>query len=214
VARLRALALSTGIMAMEIDRRAREQRQLDLTRPPQTSDAEPISPSALLSPTSTWASIAPFTANRSETMAQIDVFPLAGRVLAASVHTAGRDWHASATSFANEASPALRGSADVLRAAVRELSERAAAASDEADEISRDLAVGQRLGVKRVVDVIEKMLRRRRRRFRWVRRAGWLAVEWVLVGFMWYVWFVVMIARVLLGVGRGLVKGARWLLWL
>ncbi len=45
-------------------------------------------------------------------------------------------------------------------------------------------------------------------------RAGWLAVEWVLVGFMWYVWFVVMIARIFLGVGKGLLNGVRWLLWL
>jgi len=68
--------------------------------------------------------------------------------------------------------------------------------------------------VKRVVDGMEKMLRRRRRRFRWVRRAGWLAVEWVLVGFMWYVWFIVMITRILLGVGKGVGRAVKWLLWL
>jgi hypothetical protein len=87
-------------------------------------------------------------------------------------------------------------------------------ATDEADEVNQDLVVGQRLKVKVVMDGMDKMLRRRRRRFRWVRRAGWLAVEWALVGFMWYVWFVVMIARVVLGVGKGVVRGVRWLLWL
>jgi len=87
-------------------------------------------------------------------------------------------------------------------------------AADEADEVSLDLSQGQRLKVKRVVDVIEKMLRRRRRRFRWVRRGLWLGVEWVLVGFMWYVWFVVVIARMVLGVGKGVVSAVRWLLWL
>jgi len=65
-----------------------------------------------------------------------------------------------------------------------------------------------------VVDVIEKMLRRRRRRFRWVRRGMWLGVEWVLVGFMWYVWFVVMMLRAVLGIGTGTIKAVRWLLWL
>ncbi|GKT91564.1 UPF0183 domain-containing protein [Colletotrichum tofieldiae] len=88
------------------------------------------------------------------------------------------------------------------------------AAADEADETSRDLTLGQRLKIKHTLDVIEKMLRRRRRRFRWVRRAMWLAVEWVLVGFMWYVWFVVMILRVFWGVGQGAVGAVRWLLWL
>ncbi|KLU82622.1 hypothetical protein MAPG_01693 [Magnaporthiopsis poae ATCC 64411] len=95
-----------------------------------------------------------------------------------------------------------------------DLSSLTRAAADEADDVSRDLAAGQRLRVKRVVDVIEKLLRRRRRRFRWVRRAGWLAVEWALVGFMWYVWAVVVIARVFLGIGKGIVGGVRWLLWL
>ncbi|CRK36982.1 hypothetical protein BN1723_020611 [Verticillium longisporum] len=88
------------------------------------------------------------------------------------------------------------------------------AAADEADETSRDLAFGQRLKIKAVVDVIDKMLRRRRRRFRWVRRALWLGVEWGLVGIMWYVWFVVMILRVFVGFGKGVVGGVRWLLWL
>ena len=31
---------------------------------------------------------------------------------------------------------------------------------------------------------------------------------------MWYVWFVVMIARVFLGLGEGMFRGLRWLLWL
>ncbi|KAG6026275.1 hypothetical protein E4U41_001288, partial [Claviceps citrina] len=87
-------------------------------------------------------------------------------------------------------------------------------AGDLADETSRDLALGQPLRVKAVVDTMSKMLRRRRRRLRWVRRAVWLTVEWLLVGLMWYVWAMVMILRVLLGMGRGVVGSVRWLLWL
>jgi hypothetical protein len=65
-----------------------------------------------------------------------------------------------------------------------------------------------------VVDTIDNMLRKRRRRFRWVRRGLWLTVEWALVGAMWYVWFVVVIFRIFFGVGRGIWSGVRWLLWL
>ncbi len=86
--------------------------------------------------------------------------------------------------------------------------------SDDADEVSKDLVTGQTLKVKAVSDKIAKMLRRRRRRFRWLRRGGWVMVEWVLVGIMWYVWFMVMIIRVVLALGRGVVGSLRWLFWL
>ena len=45
-------------------------------------------------------------------------------------------------------------------------------------------------------------------------QAGWLALEWALVGLMWYVWFIVTIFRMFLGIGRGVWGVARWLLWL
>ena len=43
---------------------------------------------------------------------------------------------------------------------------------------------------------------------------GWVLVEWALVGIMWYVWFLVVIARVFMGVAKGFVGSVRWLLWL
>jgi hypothetical protein len=95
-----------------------------------------------------------------------------------------------------------------------ELSSMTRQAATEADETSHDLALVQPLKVKHVVDIIEKMLRRRRRRFRWIRRAMWLTVEWLLVGLMWYVWFVVTILRVFMGAGKGIIAGVKWLLWL
>jgi hypothetical protein len=85
---------------------------------------------------------------------------------------------------------------------------------DEADDVSRELVDKQTLDVKGVTDKIDKMMRRRRRRFRWARRGGWVLVEWALVGVMWYVWFMVVLARVVMGVGRGVVGGVRWLFWL
>ncbi|KAL8382484.1 hypothetical protein RB595_006322 [Gaeumannomyces hyphopodioides] len=126
-----------------------------------------------------------------------------------------RQWTHRSDAFSAHTAPALLARVDEVRARVAvDLSSLTRAAADEADDVSRDLAAGQRLRVKRVIDVIEKLLRRRRRRFRWVRRAGWLAVEWALVGFMWYVWAVVVIARIFLGIGKGIVGGVRWLLWL
>jgi hypothetical protein len=209
-------------MAMEIDRRAKTRRLLgDPNRPDDEGSSQVGGSPAGHRAVVTWNTIAGFAPNAhtrtnilSCPTAPTESYPLAAQILGASVQGAGEEWRDAAEAFAAETSPALRGRVEALREKVRDQSEMTRAAADEADELSRDLAVGQRLQVKRVVDVIEKMLRRRRRRFRWLRRAGWLALEWVLVGFMWYVWFVVMIARVFFGVGKGVVRGVRWLLWL
>ncbi|KAK3335335.1 hypothetical protein B0T19DRAFT_348758 [Cercophora scortea] len=235
IARLRALLLSSGIHAMEMDRRAKERKLL--TSPKSTKPPPPPPPptTTTLSPSSPripdrrptprsvpWAEVAqlcpdPDTRARLLTrpIAQTDLYPLAASVLSASIQTSARQWQAESDKFATKTAPELEHRVEALRSRLAgELTDLTRAAAEEADEAYTDLVTGQRLKVKRVVDFIEKMLRRRRRRFRWVRRAGWLAVEWALVGFMWYVWFVVMIARVFLGVGMGIVKAGRWLLWL
>ncbi|GAB1309987.1 Maintenance of telomere capping protein 4 [Madurella fahalii] len=193
VARLRALLLSSGIHAMELDRRTTKQPLL-LPSPDINSTSPSTSPSAV---------------------PQTHIYPLTARSLSASLSASTSHFQALASQFATGSAPALERRVDGLRTKLAgELITLAQSAIDAADEANHDLVVGQRLKVKRVVDGMDKMLRRRRRRFRWVRRAGWLAVEWVLVGFMWYVWFVVMITRVVFGVGKGFVRGVRWLLWL
>ena len=224
IARLRALMLSSGIMAAEIDRRAKRRRLLAGSIPcpqrPQPGGSVADSPTAA-NPSFAWSSVADLAPDpdaraelTSRPVSQAEAYAAAARVLTASVQKTSQGLQAAAQGFAAETSPALQERAEELRARVRDQSEVTRAAADEADEVSRDLVAGQRLKVKTTVDMIEKLLRRRRRRFRWLRRAGWLALEWVLVGLMWYVWFVVMIARVFLGVGKGVVRGARWLLWL
>ena len=206
IARLRALLLSSGVMAMEISRRANEPR-------PTTSGS---AGSGVPVP---WSQIAPLAPPSSsplpETAAPLESYTLAARVLEGAVAEASHGWQERAEQFTSETTPALHARLDELRIKLAvDLSSTIRGASDEADETGREATQTQRLRVKRVVDVIEKMLRRRRRRFRWVRRAMWLGVEWVLVGFMWYVWFVVMVFRVVGGVGKGVVGGVRWLLWL
>ncbi|KAL2255952.1 hypothetical protein VTK26DRAFT_2432 [Humicola hyalothermophila] len=200
IARLRALLLSAGIHAMEIDRRAKQPKPI----PPLLLPAPPPS-----------APNQPFEHTPARAAPQTDLYPLAARALTASIDASASDLHAATSRFSADAVPGLARRVDLLREKVAgELAALAQQAADAADEANHDLVVGQRLKVKRVVDVMEKMLRRRRRRFRWVRRAGWLVVEWLLVGCMWYVWFVVMIARLALGVGKGVVRGVRWFLWL
>ncbi|GAP84352.1 putative upf0183 domain-containing protein [Rosellinia necatrix] len=203
VARLRTLILCSGIKAMEISRRANE-------------------PNPLCGLDSTmvglpWTEICRFVPGEDHNLCvpQTELFPTTARILSHSVDDSLETLDKSVFHFSTETAPALQQRIDTIhnRVAV-DFMEMTHHATDEADAVSRDIVDYQRLKVKSVVDTMDKMLRRRRRRFRWVRRAGWLAVEWVLVGFMWYVWFVVMLTRIVMGAGRGVVSVVRWLLWL
>ncbi|KAH9892121.1 hypothetical protein F4778DRAFT_325927 [Xylariomycetidae sp. FL2044] len=203
IARLRTLILCSGIKAMEISRRAHEPHPLfaldNKTRGLPWTDVSSFAPDEKIS------LVAP----------QTEMYPVTTRMLSDSIEGSLQTFENTAAKFSSETSPDLQRRTGNLEGRVAtDLIDRTRRAADEADEVSHDLVDSQRLKVQSVVDTMDKMLRRRRRRFRWARRAGWLAVEWVLVGFMWYVWFVVMIARIFLGIGRGVVGVVRWLLWL
>ncbi|KAI0837589.1 hypothetical protein F5Y06DRAFT_270805 [Hypoxylon sp. FL0890] len=203
VARLRTLILCSGIKAMEISRRAHE--------------AQPLFALDNRAAGVPWTDVSRFVPDEMANFSvpEIELYPKTARVLSDSIDSSIRRSEASTAKFALETAPVLQRRIESLHDRVAgDLIEMTHRAADEADEANRDLVDSQRLKVKHVMDTMDKMLRRRRRRFRWVRRAGWLAVEWVLVGFMWYVWFVVMIARIVLGVGKGVVGVVRWLLWL
>ncbi|GAB0131886.1 hypothetical protein EsDP_00000341 [Epichloe bromicola] len=204
IARMRALVLSTGIKAMEISRRAQEAHK-------------PLCPDALSCTGAATASSGQQPSGRQYhgQVAYQKPYIVAGRSLSTAIQSSGRRWQASADQFTFRTSPRLQNRIGDVRSRIADdLSEQSRRASELADETNRDVALGQPLKVKVVVDMIEKMLRRRRRRLRWVRRALWLTVEWLLVGFMWYVWFMVMILRLCWGAGKGLVNSVRWLLWL
>lgn len=185
IARLRALVLSSGIMAKEIDRRARERRPpgdrslvvfspcSPSRRPSSTPSQSPttISPPATAGAGPTWTSITALhpdprarAALLAQPLSQAESFPAAARALAAAIERAGTAWQASTAQFSADTAPRLRRRAESARRDVAgRLSDATRRAADEADEVSLDLAQGQRLKVKRVVDVMDKMLRRDRK---------------------------------------------------
>lgn len=209
--------MSSGVIAMEFSRRANQTMTLNANTPNASNTVL-----AVLGPKVAWPELAQLVPaeQRAELLAQpisqADVFPLTARVLGTAMHASRERWQGEAASFQHRTRAELiEGRIERLRQRVGlDLTAMARTAVEEADEVGGDVVDGQRRKVKAVMDVIDKLLQRRRRRFRWVRRAGWLVLEWLLVGFMWYVWFVVMIARIFLGVGKGVVSGVRWLLWL
>lgn len=217
VARLRALILSSGIKAMEINRRANEVRKplIEHSNTNASSKPDPRYDVCKLN----WDEMIQLNPDcggfREESVPTCEVYPLASRALGMAIQASGQRWQGSADRFANKTVPALRERVWQLRSRLGDdLSGLTRKAADEADETNKGLALDQPLKVKHVLDAMDTLLRQRRRRFRWVRRGMWLAVEWVLIGFMWYVWFVVMIFRLFMGVGSVAWKGVRWLLWL
>ncbi|KAI6769655.1 hypothetical protein HG530_004284 [Fusarium avenaceum] len=215
IARLRTLILTSGIKAMEISRRAHESKKPLANRCPQEPRASPQSNFV----TVPWADIAKFTPKKSlpsdDAVPCSDHFRLASTALGVAIQTSMEQWQTSADKFTAQTRPKLEERIWCVRSRIAdELSGMTREASDQADETGRDLALGQLLKVKHVADLTDKMMRNRRRRFRWLRRGMWSVVEWLLVGFMWYVWFVVTIFRLFLGIGTGVWQGVRWLLWL
>jgi hypothetical protein len=206
IARVKALLLSSGIKAKEITRRAAELQDL------RSADNDPNSPSA-------YAQIAMLNREpqliRPVPRSQEHI--LAARVLSNDIQLSSQMWQASAESFSTDTVGELLDRVGTLQDRItgrNGLSEITRAAEREADDVSRDLVTSQTLKVKELIEKMGTLLRRRRRRFRWLRRAGWVAVEWVLVGVMWWLWLVVMLIRIVQGVIGGIVSGARWLLWL
>ncbi|KAH7379876.1 hypothetical protein BKA64DRAFT_686530 [Cadophora sp. MPI-SDFR-AT-0126] len=197
IARVRALLLSSGIKAKEISRRAAELKDL-------RADKDPL-----------YEDIADMAQDDIEPVPKSQQHRLAARIISDDVQLSSQIWQDSADTFVNDTVNVLMNRIGTLQhRLVDDLTPMTRTAADEADEVSKDLVTSQMLKVKRIGDKIDKMTRTRRRRFRWLRRGGWVLVEWALVGIMWYVWFVVVIARVFMGLGRGVVGSVRWLLWL
>jgi hypothetical protein len=197
IARVRALLLSSGIKAKEISRRAAEPRDLRTSQEKWSKD------------------IASLTEETIEPVPKSLEHKLAARILSEDIQFSARLCQRSAENFNNTIVAALLSRIGNMQTLlVDNLTPMTRSAGDEADEVTKDLVSSQTLQVKRISDKMDTMMRRRRRRFRWVRRGGWVLVEWALVGVMWGVWFVVMLIRILLGMGNGIVSGVRWLFWL
>ncbi|CAG8950983.1 hypothetical protein HYFRA_00006380 [Hymenoscyphus fraxineus] len=199
IARVRALLVGSGIKASEISRRAAELQNLRDSENPHYRGVAHLAPD-----------------NKTNLLIQRNKqHILAANLLTNDVQLSARMWKSTADNFSQKTVNELIGSIETLHGTLsQKLTPLTRKIGDEADEVSKDLVTSQTLLVKGLSDKIEVMMRRRRRRFRWLRRGGWVLVEWGLVGVMWWVWFLVVIARVVMGVGMGFVGVVRWLFWL
>ncbi|KAF2109312.1 hypothetical protein BDV96DRAFT_586196 [Lophiotrema nucula] len=194
IARIRALFLCSGVKAKVIASRATAIRKTTpafLTKAAKTANTELVP------------------------VPRKEEHVLAARMLVSTLEASTKSLHASAEGFRESTVKELHSAINALKATVEaDLFPKVRNSGDEAMRITNEVSGQAPLTVKQVSDEIDRMIRMRRRRMRWARRVGWMLVEWLLVGVMWWLWFIVVILSTVkrfFGFGWSVV---RWLLWI
>lgn len=194
IARVRALFLCSGVKAKEITRRA---------------DTRKSTPPDFLSRAAATTKTQLFPVPRREEHV------LAARILIKELESSSKSLQGSLEHFRDKAIQDLSSRIAKLQSTVdSDIMTRILDGGDQALKITSEISGQGPLQVKQITDEIDRMLRARRRRMRWVRGLGWMVVEWALVASMWCLWLVVVLVSTVkrvFGVGWGVV---RWLLWL
>lgn len=191
IAHIRALLLSSGIKAKEICRRANEVRK------PSPGFLENITDKPL-----------PLVPRAQEHV-------LASRMLIRRIERAHREIEDAKERFAGHTVTELHERIGLVDGRIQnQLTPLVRACADDADAFCTELTTTQTLAVKQLNDSVHQIMRRRRRRLKWIRRAGYVLLEWTLLGIMWWAWLVVVIIRLVRGGVGGIVSGVRWVLWL
>ncbi len=193
VARVKALLLSSGVKAREIQRRADSHRDRPL----------PL-----------YAKISENIGEDFRNIPRKEEHVVASHLLAEHLSTILSEFEQNLDRFQNSTVKQLSSQLDDLgRKAADQLTTTVHDTSDDADAFIAEVTTKVPQDVKRVDDAIDEILRERRRQFRLLRRAGFKLLEWLVLGIMWWVWFVV----VLFNMGRRVVVGLlvflKWLLW-
>lgn len=194
IAYTRALLLSCGTKASAILARANSKR---------------VPPSAFLS------RAGQATKQKIEPAARKEEHVIAARLLSQHLESTVSSFETAAHQFELKTAAGLSERISDLRDLVgSQLTNRVRAGCDDADTFVAELTQNRTLAVKTVNDSVDEMLRSRRRRLRWLSRAGFASLEWVLVGAMWGIWAFVLVVRVVFGAFKALWAVIAWLLWI
>ncbi|KAK3636738.1 hypothetical protein LTR56_014040 [Elasticomyces elasticus] len=173
VARVQALLLSSGVKAREIQRRANAIREQPL--PLYVKIGETVGQDF------------PRVSKKEEHL-------VSSRMLSDHLITILSQFEQDLDHFQNGTAKQLSSQLDGLgRKAAGQLTTTVHDTSDDADAFLVELTTKVPQDVKRVDDAIEDILRERRRQFRLLRRAGFKLLEWLVLGIMWWLWFIVLL---------------------
>lgn len=192
VERTRALLLSSGIKAREITRRAETVRD-----PPDflQNSTEPNS--------------------SAPRVIRLREFDMASQNLDRSFKKSQSQFQQAIDRFPSQTASPLKSQLNELENLINNsLAPRVRSMGSDAETLTVKLNTTSTLALKQLSDTLDKGVRKRRRRLRWVRRAGFVMLEWALVGMLWWVWLIVMAFKLLRSVFRGAISGVRWVLWL
>ncbi|KAK4507629.1 hypothetical protein PRZ48_001364 [Zasmidium cellare] len=193
VARVRALLLASGIKAQEIYTKANTGRETPL---PLIAKAFETAGKPL------------------QNISKKEEHLYASRMLSETLDTELAAFEKAVQDFQIETAKHLGDQLDDLsHRASEQLTKIVNETSDEADAFNVELTTKQPQEVKRVDDAVDAMFRQRRKQFRLLRRAGFKLLEWLVLGIMWWVWFVVVVINSFKKVVVGVLMVLRWLLW-
>ncbi|KAF2643488.1 DUF221-domain-containing protein [Massarina eburnea CBS 473.64] len=168
IARVRALFLCSGVKAKQLGNKATEVRG----EPPEFLKRAAETANAQLYP-----------------VKKKEEHVLAAQILDTNIKTSTAALEGSATAFRDSTVHELMSLISNLKSQIEtDLFPRLINSGDEAVTITSEVSSSAPLTVKQIRDEIDRMLRVRRRRMRWVRGLGWTMVEWMLLGFMWFAW--------------------------
>lgn len=193
IARVRALLLASGIKAQEIH------NQAETARDP---------------PLPLMVKVAKITGNNLGGLTRKEENVVAGRLLSESISSSLAEFEKRLEHFQSTTAKDLGSQLEELsHRASDQLTKLVHETSEDVDAFNVELTTKQPQEVKRVDEAVDEMFRQRRRQFRLVRRTGFKMLEWLVLGIMWWAWFVV----VLFNTGRRCIStimmAFRWLLW-
>ncbi|KAL6237408.1 hypothetical protein BDW75DRAFT_82347 [Aspergillus navahoensis] len=193
IERTRALLLSSGIKAREIARRAEEVR-----RPPPEFLQRSFGPDSAI-----------------PSVPRLYEHEVASQRLLKRIEASHRSFESSMERVPKTAFLPLKSKLSTLEDLVdKSLNTRVRVAAEEAENLSMQLSTTSTLAVKQLSDTLDHGLRKRHRRLRWLRRTGFVMLEWALIGLLWWVWLIVMALKLLRKLFCGMASGVRWILWL
>lgn len=193
IARVRALLLASGIKAQEIYNK---------------SDAARDAPLPLIS------KVADITGHNLDGLTRKEENLVAGRLLSETLSSTLSQFEKTLEYFQSTTVKELGTQLnDLSHRAADQLTKLVHETSDEADAFNVELTTKQPQEVKRVDEAVDEMFRQRRRQFRLVRRTGFKMLEWLVLGVMWWVWFIVVLFNTVRRGAVAVLVALKWLLW-
>lgn len=140
---------------------------------------------------------------------------VAAKALSSHLSSTLSAFDSSVIRFRSETCQGLNSRIDDLRdRASSTLMPKVRSVGDDADGFVARLTTTHTLAIKQVNDSVDLMMRKRRRRLRYLQRGVFSMLEWLLIAIMWLIWAFVLLLRLVRGTIWVMVWAVKWLVWI